>query len=57
MAWAMKMPALMTQKNAVTASNMATILKKAQRSDQRARGDAQSKGFRAIPNFRTEVMI
>jgi hypothetical protein len=40
----MKMPALMMPKNAVTASNMASILK-AQRLDLTACSDAQSKGI------------
>jgi hypothetical protein len=44
------MPALMTPKNAVTASNM-TNDPNAQRPDLTARGDAQSKGFRPGSNF------
>jgi hypothetical protein len=44
------MPALMTPKNAVTASNMITD-PNAQRADLTARGDAQSKRFRSRSNF------
>jgi hypothetical protein len=44
------MPALMTPKNAVTASNMTTD-PNAQRPDLTARGHAQSKGFRWGSNF------
>jgi hypothetical protein len=52
----MKMPALMMPKNAVTASNMASILK-AQRLDLTACSDAQSKEFRAAPNFANRLMF
>jgi hypothetical protein len=52
----MKMPALMTQKNAVIASNIATI-PMAQPSDLTARVDTQSKEFRRNPKFDTAVMI
>jgi hypothetical protein len=44
------MPALMTPKNAVTASNMTTD-PNAQRPDLTARGPAQSKGFRWGSSF------
>jgi hypothetical protein len=46
----MKMPTLMTPKNAVSASNMATD-PGAQLPDLTARGVAQSKGFRWGSNF------
>jgi hypothetical protein len=52
----MKMPALITKKNPVIASNIATI-PMAQRSDLTARGDTQSKGFRGRPNFESAMMI
>lgn len=52
----MNMPALMMPKNAVTASNMATILK-AQRMDLTACGDTQSKQFLSILNFANGLMF
>src|ERR1700677_4171553 len=52
----MKMPTLMTPKNAVSASNMATD-PVAPQPDLTARGVTQSKGFRWGSNFANAMMI
>jgi hypothetical protein len=52
----MKMPALMTPKIAVNASNMA-MNPATQQPDLKAYGGTQSKGFRSKPNFGRAMMI
>jgi hypothetical protein len=52
----MKMPALMTQKNEVIASNISND-PIAQRPDLTALSNTQSKGFRRKPNFERAMMI